>query len=76
MFHAGNPFPVGGGRVPATGAAAAAFNAYLRDTSLIAAPATFAIHQGYDMGMPGDIVVDVPISRGVRESGSVSPIVG
>jgi predicted PhzF superfamily epimerase YddE/YHI9 len=35
---------------PATGAAAAAFGAYLRELGLVALPATISIHQGDDMG--------------------------
>lgn len=77
VFHARNPFPVGGVvEDPATGAAAAAFGAYLRECGLIAAPATFTIHQGYDMGRPSDIFVDVPASGGIRVSGSATLIAG
>ena len=60
-FHARNPFPVGGVvEDPATGAAAAAFGAYLRDLGLVDAPARVEIHQGHDMGRPSHLLVDIP----------------
>lgn len=52
VFHARDPFPVGGViEDPATGAAAAAFAAYL---TAVLGPAgrEFTIHQGQDMGRP------------------------
>jgi PhzF family phenazine biosynthesis protein len=59
-FHARNPFPVGGVvEDPATGAAAAAFGAYLRDQDLITAPATITVHQGVDMGRPSLLTIEV-----------------
>ena len=52
-FHARNPFPPGGVvEDPATGAAAAAFGAYLRELGLVDPPATVTIHQGDDLGRP------------------------
>jgi PhzF family phenazine biosynthesis protein len=59
-FHARNPFPVGGVvEDPATGAAAAAFGAYLRDQGRITPPATITVHQGVDMGRPSLLTIDV-----------------
>jgi PhzF family phenazine biosynthesis protein len=69
VFHARNPFPVGGVvEDPATGAAAAALGAYLR--SLGTAPPRFTIQQGEDMGRPSRLMVDVESARPrVRVSG-------
>ncbi|HET9737881.1 MAG TPA: PhzF family phenazine biosynthesis isomerase [Solirubrobacteraceae bacterium] len=59
-FHSRNPFPPGGVvEDPATGAAAAAFGAYLRDLGLVEAPATVTILQGEDLGRPGRLLVDI-----------------
>lgn len=63
-YHARNPFPVGGVvEDPATGAAAAAFGAYLRELRLVAPPATVEILQGDDMGRPSRLRVDIPADR-------------
>ncbi len=60
MFHARNPFPVGGVyEDPATGAAAAAFGAYLRELGLVQPPVTITVLQGHDMGRPSTLLVDV-----------------
>lgn len=60
VFHARDPFPVGGVvEDPATGAAAAAFGAYLRALGLIAPPARITILQGEDLGRPGLLTVDL-----------------
>ena len=70
VFHARNPFPVGGVvEDPATGAAAAAFGAYLRELQLVAPPATVTIHQGHDMGRPSLLTVDIGERGGIRVSG-------
>lgn len=70
VFHARNPFPVGGVvEDPATGAAAAAFGGYLRDAGLIEAPATLLIRQGEAMGRPSRITVRVPSAGGISVSG-------
>jgi PhzF family phenazine biosynthesis protein len=64
-FHARNPFPVGGiVEDPATGAAAAAFGAYLRALDLVTPPARVTIHQGDDMGRPSLLLVDVDVGDG------------
>jgi PhzF family phenazine biosynthesis protein len=63
-FQARDPFPVGGAvEDPATGAAAAALGAYLRELRLVTAPATVEIVQGEDMGRPGLLRVDIPADR-------------
>jgi PhzF family phenazine biosynthesis protein len=64
MYHSRNPFPVGGVvEDPATGAAAAAFGAYLRELGIVALPASISIHQGDDMGRPSRLTVDIPADR-------------
>jgi PhzF family phenazine biosynthesis protein len=70
VFHARNPFPVGGVvEDPATGAAAAALGGYLRDAELVAAPATLLIRQGEAMGRPSRITVRIPVAGGISVSG-------
>jgi PhzF family phenazine biosynthesis protein len=72
LFHARNPFPVGGVvEDPATGAAAAAFGAYLRALHLVHPPATIAIHQGDDLGRPSrlTVAIDPDPASGIRVSG-------
>ncbi|MEX0796747.1 MAG: PhzF family phenazine biosynthesis isomerase [Acidimicrobiia bacterium] len=74
VFHSRNPFPVGGVvEDPATGAAAAAFGGYLRESGLLEPPAELTIHQGVDMGRPSKLTVSVPESGGIVVSG---PAVG
>jgi PhzF family phenazine biosynthesis protein len=75
-FRARDPFPVGGVvEDPATGAAAAAFGAYLRARGEITAPATFEIDQGVEMGRPSRLTVSiVPGEEGVRVSGNAVAI--
>ena len=70
-FHARNPFPVGGVvEDPATGAAAAAFGAYLRDQGLVTPPATVTVHQGVDMGRPSLLTIEIAADRPeIRVSG-------
>jgi PhzF family phenazine biosynthesis protein len=77
-FDARNPFPPGGVyEDPATGAAAAAFGAYLAEVGAVEPPVRITITQGVDMGRPSTLAVDVPAERGegVRVSGSAVPIV-
>jgi PhzF family phenazine biosynthesis protein len=70
MFHARNPFPVGGVvEDPATGAAAAAFGGYLRDAGIIDVPAGFCIRQGEAIGRPSQLDVSVPETGGITVSG-------
>lgn len=70
-FHARNPFPIGGVvEDPATGAAAAAFGNYLRETGAVTAPATVTIHQGVDMGRPSLLIVTIDDEQAeIRVSG-------
>jgi len=75
LFHARNPFPVGGVvEDPATGAAAAALGGYLRDAGLLDAPARFEIRQGVAMGRPSRLRVDVPASGGIMVTGGAVEI--
>jgi PhzF family phenazine biosynthesis protein len=75
-FHARDPFPVGGVvEDPATGAAAAAFGAYLRTIGALTPPARVIVHQGEDMGRPSLLTVDVPASAsGVVVTGAAVPL--
>jgi PhzF family phenazine biosynthesis protein len=74
VFHVRDPFPVGGVvEDPATGAAAAAFGAYLRDIG--EAQPTITLHQGDDLGRPSLITVELsPDDNRVRVSGNAVPI--
>ncbi|GHC21472.1 PhzF family phenazine biosynthesis protein [Aidingimonas halophila] len=75
VFHSRNPFPVGGVvEDPATGAAAAAFGGYLRDSHLMSPPLSIRIHQGDDMGRPSLLSVSIPESGGVTVSGTAVEI--
>jgi PhzF family phenazine biosynthesis protein len=70
VFHARDPFPVGGVvEDPATGAAAAAFGAYLRELGLITPPATVTKHQGVDMGRPSRLVIEIGDEPEIRVTG-------
>lgn len=76
VFHVRAPFPVGGVvEDPATGTAAAAFGAYLRELGAVGAPAVLTLHQGEDLGRPG--LLHVELREGdarVRVSGAAVPI--
>jgi PhzF family phenazine biosynthesis protein len=76
-FHARNPFPPGGVvEDPATGAAAAALGAYLRELGLVEPPATVTILQGDDMGRPGRLLVDLHDDRPeIDVTGAAVPII-
>jgi PhzF family phenazine biosynthesis protein len=76
LFHSRNPFPPGGVvEDPATGAAAAALGAYLRDLRLVPLPATITIRQGEDLGRPGRLTVDIPADRArIEVTGTAVPI--
>jgi PhzF family phenazine biosynthesis protein len=71
-FHVRDPFPVGGVvEDPATGAAAAAFGAYLREQHLVPEAARLTLHQGADMGRPGTLTVELRADDArVRVSGT------
>lgn len=76
-FLSRNPFPVGGVvEDPATGAAAAALGAYLRDRPGVEAPIHIVIHQGHDMGRPSLLEVEIPPEGGIRVTGTAVPIPG
>lgn len=71
VFHARNPFPVGGVvEDPATGAAAAALGGYLRAAGHVTTPATVTIHQGEAMGRPSLLTVEIPASGGIVVKGT------
>jgi PhzF family phenazine biosynthesis protein len=74
--HVRDPFPTGGVvEDPATGAAAAAYGAYLRALHLVAVPARLTLHQGTDLGRPSLIVVDIPAGHGgISVTGTAVPI--
>ena len=59
-YHARELFPVGGVvEDPATGAAAAAFGAYLRQLQVVTPPCRITTIQGEDMGRPSTLLVDL-----------------
>ncbi|MGA5821736.1 PhzF family phenazine biosynthesis protein [Kitasatospora sp. NPDC094028] len=76
VFHVRDPFPVGGVvEDPATGAAAAAFGAYLRERGAVTAPAVLTLHQGADLGRPGVLRVELRVDDArVRVSGTAVAI--
>ena len=75
LFHSRNPFPVGGVvEDPATGAAAAALGGYLRDASLIDAPAAITIRQGEAMGQLSMLHVEIPERGGIVVKGTAVPL--
>ena len=75
-FRARDPFAAGGVvEDPATGAAAAALGAYLRERGEIAPPATFDIVQGVEMGRPSLLTVSIVEGDSrIRVSGTAVPI--
>lgn len=71
LFHARDPFPVGGVvEDPATGSGAAALGGYLRDAKLVKAPARIVILQGEAMGRPSRLEVEIPATGGIVVSGN------
>ena len=72
VFHVRDPFPAGGVvEDPATGAAAAAFGAYLRELRVVGPAAELLLRQGEDLGRPS--VSEVRLTDGdprVRVSGT------
>lgn len=77
-FDVRDPFPVGGVyEDPATGAAAAALGAYLRELWLVPDDAELHLRQGDDMGRPSRITVTLtPGDDRVQVSGTAVPISG
>jgi PhzF family phenazine biosynthesis protein len=77
LFHARDPFPIGGVvEDPATGSAAAALGGWLRASGRIVPPASFTILQGEAMGRPSRITVDVPPRGGIVVRGTAVHIPG
>lgn len=75
LFHARDPFPVGGVvEDPATGSGAAALGGYLRDAKLVKAPARIVILQGEAMGRPSRLEVEIPATGGIVVSGNAVPM--
>ncbi len=75
VFHARNPFPVGGVvEDPATGAAAAALGGYLRAAHLVPVSTTILIRQGEALGRPSRLTVEIPVSGGIIVTGTAVPI--
>jgi len=75
LFHARDPFPVGGVvEDPATGSGAAALGGYLRDAGLLKAPAHILIRQGEAMGRPSRLEVEIPAAGGIIVSGNAVPM--
>lgn len=74
-YAARNVFPVG--RItedPATGSAAAAFGAYLRELGAVTVPGRVVIEQGRHVGRPGLLEVDIPELGGIVVSGHAVPM--
>ena len=74
-FEARNLFPVG--RItedPATGSAAAATGAYLREVGAVSAGDRVVIRQGRHVGRPSVLLVDVPASGGITVRGGATRI--
>jgi PhzF family phenazine biosynthesis protein len=66
-----NLFPVGSiTEDPATGSAAAALGAYVRDVRGPDAPARLVVHQGAHVGRPSLLVADIPAAGGITVSGT------
>ncbi|MBT9606917.1 PhzF family phenazine biosynthesis isomerase [Microbacterium sp.] len=75
VVEARNLFPVGDiTEDPATGSAAAALGAYLRDRLGMPAPFHVTVHQGRHIGRPSILEVDVPPVGGIRVSGTAVPL--
>ncbi|MEL6978565.1 MAG: PhzF family phenazine biosynthesis protein [Pseudomonadota bacterium] len=77
LFHVRNAFAVGGvAEDPATGAAAAAFGALLRELGRLPEDGRIEILQGADMGAPSRIAIEATLEKGasVRVSGAVRPL--
>jgi PhzF family phenazine biosynthesis protein len=74
-FETRNLFPVGAiTEDPATGSAAAALGAYVREFGAIDVPGRLVVHQGRQVGRPSVLLVDVPIGGGIVVTGSATTI--
>lgn len=78
LFHARDPFPIGGVvEDPATGAAAAALGGYLRVLGALPPAGAFTIRQGEDLGRPSLLRVKASVADPrVRVSGQAVAITG
>ncbi|MFG6278746.1 PhzF family phenazine biosynthesis isomerase [Microbacterium sp. 5K110] len=77
VIEARNLFPVGDiTEDPATGSAAAALGAYLRDRLGMPAPFHVTVHQGRHIGRPSILKVDAPSVGGIQVSGTAVPLEG
>ncbi|MEU3405059.1 PhzF family phenazine biosynthesis isomerase [Streptomyces sp. NPDC006670] len=78
LFHARDPFPIGGVvEDPATGAAAAALGGYLRTLGALPASGAFTIRQGEDLGRLSLLRVEASTTDPrVRVSGQAVAIAG
>lgn len=74
-FETRNLFPVGAiTEDPATGSAAAALGAYVRDLGAMAVPGRLVVHQGRHIGRPSVLLVDVPPTGGLVVTGTATTI--
>ncbi|WP_225803184.1 PhzF family phenazine biosynthesis isomerase [Streptomyces sp. NK15101] len=78
LFHARDPFPVGGVvEDPATGAAAAALGGYLRTLDALPPTGVLTVRQGEDLGRPSLLRVEASTAHPrVRVSGQAVAITG
>ncbi|MFJ9577124.1 PhzF family phenazine biosynthesis isomerase [Streptomyces sp. NPDC101191] len=78
LFHARDPFPVGGVvEDPATGAAAAALGGYLRTLDALPPTGVLTVRQGEDLGRPSLLRVEASTADPrVRVSGQAVAITG
>ena len=75
VVEARNLFPVGDiTEDPATGSAAAALGAYLRDRVGLPAAFHITVHQGRHIGRPSILEVDVPPVGGIHVRGGATPM--
>ncbi|WP_203136585.1 PhzF family phenazine biosynthesis protein [Microbacterium sp. JZ31] len=73
--EARNLFPVGEiTEDPATGSAAAALGAYVRDVLGAQAPSRIVVQQGAHVGRPSILLVDIPAHGGITVSGTAVAI--
>lgn len=74
-FETRNLFPVGAiTEDPATGSAAAALGAYVREFAAVGVPGRLVVHQGRHVGRPSILVVDVPAAGGLVVTGTATTI--
>ncbi len=70
-FECRNPFPPGGVREDAaTGSAAASLGGYLRHLHELELPADVSVRQGHHMGSASQLDVTIPMSGGIKVTGS------